>query len=85
MTATPAATGRKQQRRLKMTKTEFRQQISDLLNQTLDDGPGPRWVALMTACALTKFIMNEAGANTPAAVNEIVERMQKSVELAAAE
>ena len=65
-----------------MTKAEFRQKISEVLNATLEDGPGPRWVALMTACALTKFIMNEAGPDTPAAVEDIVERMRNSVELA---
>jgi hypothetical protein len=50
-----------------MTKIEFRQQISDVLNLTLDEGPGPRAVALITAHELTKYIMNEAGAEAPAA------------------
>jgi hypothetical protein len=68
---------------MEMTKAEFRQQISDLLNQTLEDGPGPRWVALMTACALTTFIMNEAGALAPAAMEEAIERMRAALDDAA--
>jgi hypothetical protein len=56
-----------------MTKAEFRQQISAALNATLEDGPGSRAVALITGRELTKFIMNEAGGDAPAAVQEVAE------------
>jgi hypothetical protein len=62
-----------------MTKEEFRQKISELLNITLDDGPGPHAVALMTGDALAQFIMNEAGATAPGAMDEVCERMQGAI------
>jgi hypothetical protein len=63
-----------------LTKLEFRQQISELLNATLESGPGPRAVGLITADVLAAFIMNEAGGDTPAAVDEVAERMQDVVD-----
>jgi hypothetical protein len=62
-----------------MTKAEFRQQISEVLNATLDSGPGPRAVAFMTADALAQFIMNEAGGDAPAAVEEAIECMHTAL------
>jgi hypothetical protein len=39
-----------------MTKQEFRQQISELLNATLESGPGPRAVSLITAEVLAEML-----------------------------
>jgi hypothetical protein len=62
-----------------MTKAEFRQKISELLSTTLDDGPGPHAVALMTGDALARFIMNEAA---PAAIDDVIEHMRGALEAA---
>jgi hypothetical protein len=59
----------------KMKKEEFQKKIWELLLTTLDDGPGPHAVALMTGDALARFIMNEAGADAPAAMADVLERM----------
>jgi hypothetical protein len=50
----------------KMTKAEFQQKVLDLFKRTLEDGPGPRDVALATADELARFIIIfEAEADAP--------------------
>jgi hypothetical protein len=68
-----------------MTEAEFRQKISELLSTTLDDGPGPRAVAMMTGDALAHFLMNEAGADAPERLNEVIAHMRAILEPADAD
>ena len=59
-----------------MTKAEFQQKVLDLFKRTLEDGPGPRDVALATADELARFIIIfEAEADAPAAMAAVVEHM----------
>jgi hypothetical protein len=59
-----------------MTKGQYWTRIHTTLNETLEDGPGPRTVVLATTDAHINFIFSEAGANAPAAVEEVIERMR---------
>jgi hypothetical protein len=65
-----------------MTKAEFRQKISELLSTTLDGGPGPHAVALMTGDALARFMMNEAGATALRAMDDVIEHIRAALEAA---
>lgn len=62
-----------------MTKAEYGQKILDLLKSTLEEGPGPHAVAMMTGAELARFIMNEAGANAPAALADVTEHMMAAL------
>jgi hypothetical protein len=59
-----------------MNRKEFSKCLNDLLMRTLDEGPGPRAVAQVTADVLVVYIMNEAGYQAPDAVEEVVSRLR---------
>jgi benzoyl-CoA reductase/2-hydroxyglutaryl-CoA dehydratase subunit BcrC/BadD/HgdB len=63
-----------------MNKREFYKELSALFNKTLEEGPGPRAVAQMTAEVLTFYIFNEAGCHAPEAVSEVAHIMEDAVE-----
>jgi hypothetical protein len=67
-----------------MDKREFFHSLRDLLLRTLVEGPGPRAVAQITADALARYIMNEAGPMAPDAVEEMVSRLRGHIETATA-
>jgi hypothetical protein len=50
-------------------KSNFKDRLTQLLGATLDEGPGPRFVAREVADVLTTFIFNEAGAYAPQAID----------------
>jgi hypothetical protein len=62
-----------------MTKSEFQSRLKSLLNETLEDGPGPRAVVALITDALMRFICNEAGADAPAATEEAIEWMREVI------
>jgi hypothetical protein len=55
-----------------MTKAEFQSGLTNLLNRTLETGPGPRAVSRAVANSLFEFICNEAGYQTPSAIEEVI-------------
>jgi hypothetical protein len=59
-----------------MDAPQFAERLNGLLNETLNDGPGPRVVAQITADALADFILNEAGAVAPAALEEVIATLE---------
>ena len=63
-----------------MNRQEFPKQLYDLLTGTLDKGLGPRAISQVTADALVAFIMSEAGAMAPEAVEEVAARMRYRID-----
>jgi hypothetical protein len=61
---------------------DVKKELRALLARTLEEGPGPRRVTWTVADVLVDFIFNEAGANAPAAINEIVQLMQVRLQVA---
>jgi hypothetical protein len=61
-------------------KLAFRTKLQGILISTLEEGPGSRAVARITAECLYAFIQNEAGAFTPQAVEEVVYILERLLE-----
>ena len=59
-----------------MTKVEFQLRFRRMLDETLDEGPGPRAVGRIIAADLVRFLCNEAGAFTPHPVEEVIHIMR---------
>ncbi len=65
-----------------MTADEFKTELQQLLDRTLDEGPGPRAVALLVVDQLADHICNEAGAFAPQAAEEAIRYFQHLMEVA---
>jgi hypothetical protein len=64
---------------------DVKKELRALLARTLEEGPGPRKVSWTVADVLGDFILSEAGANAPAAIDEILQRIRARMQVAMGE